>query len=210
MGRRAEIGGNGGNEPQKDDQTKSVSDLFDEFVTPERWKTTYYYAISLTHNVQEAEDITQEAFERLGTALQTRTVSEIREMNLPAYLNRIVYRLCIKLLGRRKKEGPAAQQQDREEGEHEVADESAFGQPEREVLEAEGEQELVTWLGKIPETMRIVLEEHYFYNLSTPEIAEKYGRPLNTVKNQLSRGINLLRVMVTQNPMKEKRSTSGE
>jgi RNA polymerase sigma-70 factor (ECF subfamily) len=208
LGRIEENGGNSGNEPPED-PTDSVSDLVGKFITQQQWVHAYRRALQLTGNAQEAEDIAQEAFERLYRTLEKRTVSEIRKMNLPAYLRRIVNHLCNELLGRRKKKGPAVQQPGREEEAYEVVDEHAL-QPEQEALKGERKQELVMWLEKLPTNIREVVKDHYFYSLSLSEIVDKRKRPLNTVKSQLHRGITMLRATLTQNPMKEKRSTSGE
>ena len=72
----------------------------------------------------------------------------------------------------------------------------AAADPKRIVVAAEARNEVREAVAQLPEPYREVVARRFFGELSLAEVAEATGRPINTVKTHLRRGLERLRPIV--------------
>jgi RNA polymerase sigma-70 factor (ECF subfamily) len=65
--------------------------------------------------------------------------------------------------------------------------------PEQAVLAREAAREWALRLARLPERQRTAIELRHVHGLSYPEMAQALGRPVNTIKSDVHRGVLALR-----------------
>ncbi len=130
----------------------------------------------------DAEDVTQESFVAAYRAIATYR----GEGTLRAWLMRIATRQAFRRLAQRR---PTAELEAIPEPR--LAD--ASGEPTRLLVAAEGQKAIRDAVSALAEPYREVVALRFFADLSLMEVAEATGRPLNTVKTHLRRGLERLR-----------------
>jgi RNA polymerase sigma-70 factor (ECF subfamily) len=141
-------------------------------------------------DLHEAEDVAQEAFVTAYRSLATWR----GEGPFGAWITRIAVRLAVRQLGRRKavtwlRTSPLGDDED-------VAARLPAGprtQPEHIALRAEHATATRRAVADLEEPYREVVALRFFGERSLEEIASLTGRPLNTVKTHLRRGLLRLR-----------------
>ncbi len=133
----------------------------------------------------DAEDVTQESF-----VAAYRAIGGYRgEGSLRGWLMRIATRRAFRHLAQR-----------RPEAELDVVAEpilaDAAADPNRLVVAAEARAEIRDAVAHLPDPYREVVALRFFGDLSLAEVAEATGRPINTVKTHLRRGLERLRPVV--------------
>ena len=155
-------------------------DLFAHLVERET-PAVYRACLRILGQRPDAEDVTQECF---ITAF--RSMRSYRgEGSLRAWLLRIATRLSFRRLAQRRPSEPL------DDALHDRAGSSAF-EPARAVIAAEERTTVRDAVAALPEHHRDVVALRFFADLSLAEIAELTGRPVNTVKTHLRRGLELL------------------
>lgn len=125
----------------------------------------------------DAEDVTQEAF-----IAAFRSMGSYRgEGTLRAWLLRIATRLSFRRLAQRKPSEPLDAAHDRAA--------SPELEPAGALLAAEQRTLVRDAVAALPERHREVVALRFFADLSLAEIADITGRPVNTVKTHLRRGL---------------------
>ena len=133
----------------------------------------------------DAEDATQESF-----VAAFRSIGGYRgDGSLRGWLLRIATRQSFRRLAQRR---PTAELD--AAGEPILADPAA--DPKRIVLAAEVRDEVREAVAQLPDPYREVVALRFFGELSLAEVAEATGRPINTVKTHLRRGLERLRPIV--------------
>jgi RNA polymerase sigma-70 factor (ECF subfamily) len=135
----------------------------------------------------DAEDATQESFVTAFRALATYR----GEGSLRAWLLRIATRQAFRRAGQRRPSAPIESV-----AEARLADHSA--DPARAAVASERDAELRDAVSHLPDRFREVVALRFFADLTLHEIAETTGRPLNTVKTHLRRGLEALRPVVEE------------
>jgi RNA polymerase sigma-70 factor (ECF subfamily) len=130
----------------------------------------------------DAEDVTQESFVAAYRAMATYR----GEGSLRAWLLRIATRQAFRRLSQRR---PTAELDSIPE--RRLAD--ATSEPTRLLVAAEGQRAVRDAVAALGEPYREVVALRFFADLSLMEVAEATGRPLNTVKTHLRRGLERLR-----------------
>ena len=155
-------------------------------VLVDRETTSVYRAcLRILGRPHDAEDMTQECF-----VAAYRSLGTFRgEGSLRGWLLRIATRLCFRRLSQRR---PTADLD--AVGEPFLADSRA--DPTRVVVAAEQRDEIREAVNGLPEPYREIIALRFFAELSLLEIAEATGRPVNTVKTHLRRGLERLRPIV--------------
>lgn len=151
-------------------------------------ETTVIYraCLRILGRPHDAEDVTQESF-----LIAFRSIGGFRgEGSLRGWLLRIATRQSFRRLGQRR---PTADLD--AVGEPLLADSRT--DPPRVVVAAEARREIRAAVARLPEPYREVVALRFFGELSLAETAEATGRPLNTVKTHLRRGLERLRPLVT-------------
>lgn len=156
----------------------------------------YAFALRLSNQAPEAEEIAQDAFVRAYRALKRYPAERVAAMALRPWLYRItlnVFRNRVR--GRRITHVGGDAFADGSPLEP-AADERA--RPEAVAERAEAERELAAQLAALPERYRVPVVLRHVEGLGYAEIAESLGQPVGTVKANVHRGIQRLRESLTQ------------
>ncbi|HEY6540238.1 MAG TPA: RNA polymerase sigma factor [Ktedonobacteraceae bacterium] len=151
----------------------------------------YAFTLRQIGNAQNAEDIVQEAFLRAYHALKNYPPSRIQEMRLQQWL----YKITLNVLRN------ATRTQQHTEVSLDLSENSPLPEiedqasgPDELFNRQEWQQELVMLLMTLPPAYRLIINLHYFENLSYREIAALLNQPVGTVKAAVHRAIRLLRI----------------
>jgi len=156
-------------------------DAFGAFVELET-RAVYQMCLRILGHPHDAEDVTQEAF-----VAAYRSIGGYRgDGPLRGWLMRIATRQAYRRIGKRRPTVDVASVP-----EPVIADSS--GEPTRLVVAAERNRSVRTAVARLPDPYREVVALRFFGDLSLAEVAEATGRPLNTVKTHLRRGLERLR-----------------
>lgn len=146
--------------------------------------TAFPIALRIVRDRGEAEDVLHDAF----VAVRERAAQYTPERgSVVAWLVTLVRNLAIDRTRRRVRRGEIA----RDVVAHEPP--ASARDPERLTSEAEGRVKVRRALARLPEAQRQTLEVAFFEGLSYPEIAEREGVPLGTIKSRAARALSALR-----------------
>ena len=148
----------------------------------------YGLALRSTRDPAAAEDLAQDAFVRAFRALAGYPPQRIRALHLRPWLARVTINLA-RNRARDRLARPA--QAPLDEAHQEVAD--AAPRPEEAVLQRESAAAWQARLAALPPHYGLAVELRHVHGLSYVEMAEALGRPVNTVKVHVHRGLALLR-----------------
>jgi RNA polymerase sigma-70 factor (ECF subfamily) len=142
----------------------------------------YRTCLRILGRPHDAEDVTQESF-----VAAYRAIGRFRgEGSLRGWLMRIATRQSFRRLAQRRPDAELDAV-----GEARLSDSSA--DPTRVVVAAEGRDEVRRAVNRLPDPYREVVALRFFGELSLAEVADSTGRPVNTVKTHLRRGLERLR-----------------
>ena len=145
----------------------------------------YRLALRMTGSEQDAEDITQETFIKVIKSLPD---FEGRSQ-LATWIYRIAMNESLMNLRRRKPTGSTVEidagNEEEDSAEIEIIDWAA--QPEAELLDSEGKQQLDLAIARLPESMRSVFTLRDLQGLSIEETASVLGISIPNVKTRLLR-----------------------
>jgi RNA polymerase sigma-70 factor, ECF subfamily len=145
----------------------------------------YRICLRILGRPHDAEDVTQEAF-----VAAYRSHRSYRGEGPPrAWLARIATRLAFRRLGGRR---PTIEI----ESVAEPLATDASAEPPHAVIAAERRDEVRRAVVALPEPYREVVALRFFGELSLAEVADATGRPVNTVKTHLRRGLQRLRPLL--------------
>jgi RNA polymerase sigma-70 factor (ECF subfamily) len=144
----------------------------------------YRYALAMLRNASVAEDVVQEAFERAFVALGRYPEERIRALALRAWMYRITLNVVRNLARDRRRELPVAEMPD-------------LGDEDREAW-----LDVLAALERLPDRQRVAVILRYIQDLPYSEIADITGTPLNTAKTLTRRGVERLRILLTDPDLK--------
>ena len=133
----------------------------------------------------DASDVAQDALIRAWRAIERYDRERLRALQPRAWLATIVRNVA---RNRARDQGPA---HDAIEAAGDPADPAP--RPEQAVLAREAAREWAGRLSRLPERQRVAVELRHVHGLSYPEVAVALGRPINTVKSDVHRGVLALR-----------------
>jgi RNA polymerase sigma factor (sigma-70 family) len=145
-------------------------------------------AFRLTHNRQDAEDVTQETFVRAYRALGRYPDDQVRGLRLRPWVWTIALNLCRNLARSRRRKPPPSPLDL-------AADPAASDSPESDALAVVDD----SWqrrLDQLAEPVRIAVVLRHVVGLGYAEIAEALDRPVGTVKSDVHRGVDRLRTIL--------------
>jgi RNA polymerase sigma-70 factor (ECF subfamily) len=144
--------------------------------------SVYRACLRILGRPHDAEDVTQESF-----VAAYRAIGQFRsEGSLRGWLLRIATRQCFRRLAQRR---PTADLGGIGDGL--LVDTSA--EPARVAVAAEARDEIRAAVAALDDPYREVVALRFFGDMSLAEVAETTGRPINTVKTHLRRGLERLR-----------------
>ena len=155
----------------------------------------YGFALRLSGNAEDAEEIAQDAFVRAYRALSTYTPPQTATLRLRPWLFQIalnVFRNRIRGAAKPPQQVPLDTS-----GEGDLLDRWIAGvsdQPEQAVINSEGERLLTQLISALPEHFRIAIVLRHIEGLSYTEMAALLGQPAGTLKAHVHRGVKQLRV----------------
>jgi RNA polymerase sigma factor (sigma-70 family) len=187
------------------DVPEEVQRLFAKWIEDYE-KVAYLQALHVVKDPQDAQDITQEAFERCWKALRYFPIEKLEALNFRAYLREAVKNLCVGELGRRRKI-PAAHPGGAEEAL--VIEDTHEKSPEQYVLSEEQKQEIVTLINELPGRKGVVVKYVLLGGYDVREIAFFLQLPLRKVTRDLRQGIELLKTKMLR-PIQEMGSDYGK
>ena len=153
-------------------------------------RSVYRACLRILGRPHDAEDVTQESF-----VAAYRAVGSYRgDGSLRGWLMRIATRQAFRRLGQRR---PAADLD--AVPEPFLADSST--DPTRLAVANEVRADVRDAVRALPEPYREVVALRFFAELSLAEVADATGRPINTVKTNLRRGLERLRPIIDERGM---------
>jgi RNA polymerase sigma-70 factor (ECF subfamily) len=145
-------------------------------------RTVYRATLRILGRPHDAEDVTQESFVAAYRSIRTYR----GEGSFRGWLLRIATRQAFRRLAQRR---PTVDIDTIPEPR--LAD--ASGEPTRLLIDRESRDAVRDAVAALPEPYREVVALRFFGELSLAEVAEATGRPINTVKTHLRRGLERLR-----------------
>lgn len=166
----------------------------------------YSFALRVTGDHQDAEEVAQDTFVKAYRALQRYPPDRVHSLLLTPWLYRIALNTArnrarrrghwaVRLDGEIDRTGSNPGAPDLARGESELADDERNG-PEAQTLAAEQRDELAALIATLPERYRVAVLLRHVYGLSYPELATALDQPVGTVKANVHRGIRALREML--------------
>lgn len=156
----------------------------------------YTFAYHLTGNAHDAEDIVQEAFVGAYVSLEQYPPHRIQTLKLRSWL----YRVTLNVFnhhtrGARLHLVPLNLS---EESQAMALEDSTNERPEALFEQQELQQDLRVLVAQLPERYRIAITCYYFEQLNYQEVAELLDQPVGTVKSTVSRGVRILRTLLSE------------
>ncbi len=155
-------------------------------------ETLYYMLLRMTNSIEDAEDMTLEAFSKAFKNLHQYSP----QFAFSTWLFRIATNNCVDYIRKKKKNLLYSSPQ----SEHIINTPTTLPStlpcdnpdPEESLIENQKSLLLRELVEKLNPRYRLLVEMHYFQELSYEEIALQINQPLGTIKIQLHRARNLL------------------
>jgi len=156
----------------------------------------YSFALRLSHNTQDAEDIAQETFVRAYQALKSYSQDRVEVMVLKPWLYKITLNV---FRNRARGRHPQFVSLDKTEDYSPVEPQDDESQrPESIFATTESRNQLDALVLRLPEKYRIAVILRYVEGLDYAKLAAVLDQPIGTVKSNVHRGIQLLRKLVSK------------
>jgi len=158
----------------------------------------YSFAHRLAGNPQDAEEIAQDAFVRAYRAMKTYPAERIRSLSLKAWLYQITLNVARnRLRGKRHKHVSI----DARDGEGRALwepEDDPTERPDSRFEQGRRRADIASLVSSLPERYRSALILRYMEGLRLEEVASVLKQPLGTVKSNVHRAVNALRVALTE------------
>ena len=148
----------------------------------DKYRKLCHFAVQLIKDEDSAKDIVQEVFVTYWNTKDTLP----GDMPVNGFLYASVRNACLNWLRRQKLEHSYLNKQSLDPSEDAVALNS--------IIRSEVLGEIYKHISTLPPNCQIVFRMGYLEGLKNPQIAEKLGVSVNTVKTQKKRGLQLLKV----------------
>nr|BBH91926.1 ECF RNA polymerase sigma factor SigW [Thermogemmatispora argillosa] len=163
----------------------------------------FSFALRLSGNYEEAQEITQDAFVRAYQALTSYSAEQVRSLALRPWLYQIVLNVARNRL-RKRHRSPFCVSLEQRGADPEEEPESAPAEgPEARVEARERQHLLQQALLTLPLIYREVVILRHIEGLSYPELARLLNQPVGTVKARVHRGLAQLRQVLAEHHARE-------
>ena len=156
----------------------------------------YSFALRLSHNTHDAEDIAQEAFVRAYQALKSYRQNRIEGMVLKPWLYKITLNVFRNRVRGRHLPWVSLDKTDGDSPVEPEDDESH--RPESIFETTERRNQLDALIARLPEKYRVAVILRYVEGLDYAKLAAVMGQPIGTVKSNVHRGIHLLKKSISK------------
>jgi RNA polymerase sigma-70 factor (ECF subfamily) len=160
----------------------------------------YSFALRLSGNREDAEEIAQDSFVRAYRALKTYPAERIRALSLQAWLYRVTLnvarnrwrgkRVRLVSLGNGGSDGEDARRAW-------DAPDASEQRPDSRLEREQDRRGLASLVASLPERYRAAIILRYVEGLRLEEVAAILNQPLGTAKSNVHRAVNLLRRAIT-------------
>jgi RNA polymerase sigma-70 factor (ECF subfamily) len=174
---------------------KDLDGSFERFVRVYQ-NRIYSFALRLSHNTQDAEDVAQEAFVRAYQALKSYSQDRIELMVLKPWLYKITLNVFRNRARGRHLQLVSLNKTDDDSSVEPQDDKSRS--PESIFETTESRNQLDALVARLPEKYRVAVILRYVEGLDYAKLAAVLGQPIGTVKSNVHRGIQLLRKSVSK------------
>ena len=159
----------------------------------------YSFALRVTGNREDAEEVAQDAFVRAYRALGSYPAERVRAMALRAWLYRITLNVARNRLRGKKPRMVSLDQplSPQAETAWEVPDDPS-SRPDARYEDGERRSDIATLVGQLPRRYREPLVLRYVEGLRLDEVAKVLEQPLGTAKSNVHRGIIALREALSE------------
>lgn len=159
----------------------------------------FSFALRLTRNKEDAEEVAQDAFVRAYRALKGYPADRIQTMRLKAWLYRVTLNVARNRL--RGKRHSFVSLHGADPGGNgrsmwEADDDSK--RPDSHLERKQGRADLASLVTRLPDRYRTAIILRYVEGLRVEEVAEILKQPLGTTKSNLHRAINALRAAISE------------
>jgi len=172
-------------EKAKDGDEKAYAELMQRYKKP-----VYHMILKMVRNVDDAEDLTIEAFAKAFRNLRKFNP----EFTFSTWLFRIATNNCIDFIRKKKLEttsiSGALKDDNGDNVDMDIRDVNL--DPQEEAIKSEKIDLIQNIVTKLPPKYQLLVKLRYFQELSYEEIAVEIDAPLGTVKAQLHRARELL------------------
>jgi RNA polymerase sigma factor (sigma-70 family) len=160
-------------------------------------KPLYHTILKMVRNVDDAEDLTIEAFAKAFRNLKNFK----KEFTFSTWLFKIATNNCIDFIRKKRLEINSIHASFRDENGEDVAIDikDLSLDPQEEAIKAQKAEIIQVFITKLPPKYQTLVNLRYFKELSYEEIAKEIEAPLGTVKAQLHRARELLYDLVLKN-----------
>jgi RNA polymerase sigma-70 factor (ECF subfamily) len=156
----------------------------------------YSFALRLSHNTHDAEDIAQEAFVKAYQALKSYSRDRIEIMVLKPWLYKITLNVFRNRVRGRHLQLASLNKTDDDTPVEPQDDESQ--RPESIFETTESRNQLDALVARLPEKYRVAVILRYVEGLDYAKLAAVLRQPIGTAKSNVHRGIQLLRKSVSK------------
>jgi RNA polymerase sigma-70 factor (ECF subfamily) len=169
----------------KEGDEKAYAELMQRYKKP-----VYHMILKMVRNVDDAEDLTIEAFAKAFKNLKKFNP----EFTFSTWLFRIATNNCIDFIRKKKLDTMSISNtfKDDQGDSVDIDIKDANLNPQEEAIKSEKVEIIQTIVTKLPAKYQVLVKLRYFEELSYEEIAAELGAPLGTVKAQLHRARELL------------------
>jgi RNA polymerase sigma-70 factor (ECF subfamily) len=153
-------------------------------------KPLYHTILKMVRNVDDAEDLTIEAFAKAFRSLHKFK----KDYTFSTWLFRIATNNCIDFIRKKRLETTSISASYRDDNGEDVSMDikDANLNPQEEAIKGQKIEIMQLIITKLPPKYQTLVNMRYFRELSYEEIAEELQAPLGTVKAQLHRARELL------------------
>jgi RNA polymerase sigma-70 factor, ECF subfamily len=151
----------------------------------------YSFALRLSRNAHDAEEIAQDAFVRAYEALKTYPKDRVEAMILKPWLYRIT--LNVFRNRTRRKHVKFLSLDSTEEDSHFEAEDHENTRPGSRLKDTEMRNQLEALIASLPEKLRAAVLLRYVEGLDYTKLAAVLGQPVGTAKSNVHRGIQMLK-----------------
>ncbi|HKF42246.1 MAG TPA: sigma-70 family RNA polymerase sigma factor [Thermoanaerobaculia bacterium] len=153
----------------------------------------YSFALRLSGNRADAEEIAQDAFVRAYRAMKTYPPERVRSLSLKAWLYRITLNVARNRMRGRRHEHVSLDERDADGRARYDPEDDAASRPDSILEEGRRRASIASLVAGLPPRYRSALILRYMEGLRLEEVARVLEQPLGTVKSNVHRAVNALR-----------------
>ena len=152
------------------------------------YQRVYFFSMSILRDEHLAEDAVQETYIR---ALKSKDSLHDDKLFI-AWLNKITYSICLRILSKRKND------QSFDEIENQIEDTGQSQDPLLKAVESESHRNLMRHILDLPDSYKAVILMKYYENMKLNEIAVALDIPPGTVKSRIHTAKKMLRDAISK------------